>query len=73
VVDAIARLILGDPGNYLKYYVGYLNFMQLRDDMAETYGDSFSLQAFHEAVLRMGPAPFDVLKEHFLEYYNSAL
>jgi uncharacterized protein (DUF885 family) len=72
VVDAIARLILGDPGNYLKYYVGYLNFVQLRDDMEEAYGNSFSLPAFHEAVLRMGPAPFDVLKEHFAEYYGNA-
>lgn len=69
VVDRITQLIVSEPGNYLKYYVGYLNFLQLRDAMQEVYGDDFSLTAFHEALLRMGPAPFAVLNDHFSEYY----
>jgi uncharacterized protein (DUF885 family) len=69
VIQSISELILSDPGNYLKYYVGYLKFEELRDEMAQTYGDDFSLVDFHEAVLAMGPAPFDLLREYFSEYY----
>ncbi len=70
VIDRITQLIVSEPGNYLKYYVGYLNFLQLKNTMQSVYGESFSLTAFHEALLRMGPAPFAVLEEHFAEYYT---
>lgn len=30
-IDSITDLVLEDPGNYLKYYVGYLQFRQLRE------------------------------------------
>ncbi len=71
-IDQITRLVVSEPGNYLKYYVGYLNFLQLKDTMQSAYGDSFSLTAFHEALLRMGPAPFEILEDHFAEYYPSS-
>jgi uncharacterized protein (DUF885 family) len=62
-IGRITDLILEEPGNYLKYYVGYLKFRQLREKYAEKYGDSFDVTAFHEAILRVGPAPFSVLEE----------
>ena len=70
VINEITQLILSEPGNYLKYYVGYLEFEGLKDDMMATYGEDFSLSAFHEAILRMGPAPFSVLRDHLKEYYS---
>lgn len=69
-IDEITGLIISDPGNYLKYYVGYLQFAELRDQMQETYGNDFSLKSFHEALLRIGPAPFSIIEEHFNEYYS---
>lgn len=62
-IDAITNLVLEDPGNYLKYYVGYLQFRQLHDKYAEKYGDQFDTVAFHEAILRTGPSPFAILDE----------
>ena len=70
VINEITQLILSEPGNYLKYYVGYLEFEGLKDDMMVTYGEDFSLSAFHEAILRMGPAPFSVLRDYLKEYYS---
>lgn len=70
VINEITQLILSEPGNYLKYYVGYLEFENLKDDMMVTYGEDFSLYSFHEAILRMGPAPFPVLRNHLKEYYS---
>ncbi len=62
-IDAITDLVLEDPGNYLKYYVGYLQFRQLHDKYAQKYGDRFDKVAFHEAILRTGPSPFAILDE----------
>lgn len=62
-IDAITDLVLEDPGNYLKYYVGYLQFRQLHDKYAQKYGDQFDTVAFHEAILRTGPSPFAILDE----------
>lgn len=61
-VNKITDLILEEPGNYLKYYVGYLKFRQMREQLA-LENKSFSVSAFHETILRTGPSPFSVLEE----------
>ena len=61
-IKRITDLILEEPGNYLKYYVGYLKFRQMREQLA-LENKSFSVSAFHEAILRTGPSPFSVLEE----------
>lgn len=61
-VKRITDLILEEPGNYLKYYVGYLKFRQMREQFA-LENKSFSVSAFHEAILRTGSSPFSVLEE----------
>lgn len=61
-VKRITDLILEEPGNYLKYYVGYLKFRQMREQLA-LENKSFSVSAFHEAILRTGPSPFSILEE----------
>ena len=61
-VKRITDLILEEPGNYLKYYVGYLKFRQMREQLA-LENKSFSVSAFHEAILRTGPSPFSVLEK----------
>lgn len=66
-VEDIYELIIGSPGNYLKYYIGYVEFLELKKDWAEEKGESFSQKEFHEAVLEVGPAPFDIVEEYMWE------
>lgn len=66
-VNAITNLILDEPGNYLKYYVGYLKFDQLRKACGEKEGSAFDPVKFHEEILRTGPAPFSLLEEKLLD------
>lgn len=66
-VDAITDLVLEEPGNYLKYYVGYMKFCQLREACEEKEGDSFDPITFHEEILKCGPAPFSILEEKLLD------
>lgn len=60
--DALYQGILHAPANYLKYYVGYLNFCELRDDVAAVQKENFSLREFHRMILETGPAPFPILR-----------
>lgn len=62
VVSEIYDLILGDPGNYLKYYIGYLEILSIKKDAMQRLGKTFSQKAFHEVVLRTGPAPFEIVR-----------
>lgn len=64
--QALYDSILQSPANYLKYYVGWLNFEALRADAQAQMGDTFSLIDFHESILRIGPAPFSILRQYLL-------
>ena len=60
-VQNVYELIIGSPANYLKYYIGYLKFYELKKEMADALGNQFSQKEFHRAVLDVGPAPFEIV------------
>ena len=66
-IERIYELIIGSPGNYLKYYIGYVEFLELKKDWAEEKDTEFSQKEFHEAVLEVGPAPFDIVEKYMWE------
>ncbi len=63
-VREIYELIIGSPANYLKYYVGYVEFLELKKEWAEASDGSFSQKEFHQAVLDVGPAPFEIVEKY---------
>lgn len=63
-VERIYDLIIGSPANYLKYYIGYVEFLELKKEWVREMGDDFSQKEFHEAVLKVGPAPFDIVEDY---------
>ena len=63
-IKEIQSLILASPANYLKYYVGYLQFLELKNAQIELLGDDFSAKDFHENILRIGPAPFSIISKN---------
>ena len=60
-VQSVYKLIIGSPANYLKYYIGYQKFYELKKEMADALGNQFSQKEFHRAVLDVGPAPFEIV------------
>lgn len=66
-VERIYELIIGSPGNYLKYYIGYVQFLELKKEWVREEKEEFSQKKFHEAVLTVGPAPFDIVEEYMWE------
>ena len=60
--------VVAEPGAYLPYVIGWLEFEELRDTAEETLGDSFELKEFHRFLLDLGPAPFDVIETYMEDW-----
>ena len=60
----IYQYIVETPGNYLKYYWGYLNFLDLKTVCQKRLGDDFDLKEFHRRILDIGPVQFPVLEKY---------
>ena len=64
VVSEIYQYILETPGNYLKYYWGYLSILDLRTSEQNRLGQDFDLKKFHNQVLKIGGVQFPVLEKY---------
>ena len=60
----IYQYIFETPGNYLKYFWGYLNFLDLKTVCQKRLGDDFDLKEFHRRILEIGPVQFPVLEKY---------
>lgn len=69
-IKQIYQLIVEEPAHYLKYYIGYLEFLNLRNFAMETYGNEYSNYKFHQVLMKMGNAPFSILKEYLPKYWE---
>lgn len=72
VISKIYQVIIENPANYLKYYIGYLEFLKLKEQSKEYYQNDYSELLFHTAVLDMGSSPFYILEKYLPRYYRCA-
>lgn len=70
-ISQIYELILSDPANYLKYYVGYLNFIDLKKECQKRYPDTFTPMNFHKYILQTGPCSFPILRKEVLYQFDN--
>jgi len=68
VCEDIFQAVVEDPANYLRYYIGYLEFETLRDHTSTALGDNFDLKEYHQTLLTLGPAPFNLLRQRLDAY-----
>lgn len=72
--DTIKELyysIVSQPCNYLKYYIGYLEILDLKTDAQEALGENFNLKQFHTFLLEIGDAPFYLIREYMHSWIQS--
>lgn len=68
---SLYQVVCEDPANYMKYYVGYLEISEMREEAEEVLGDAFNAKEFHTFLLDFGPAPFSLIRRHFHEWLLS--
>ena len=61
--ESIYAAICDAPANYPKYYVGYLEILNLKNTAKELWGEGYTDYAFHEWLLTSGPGDFGSLEE----------
>ena len=69
VIQDIYQLIVEEPAHYLKYYIGYLEFLNLKEYAMDKFQGEYSDYKFHSALMKMGNAPFYILKKYLAEYW----
>ncbi len=62
-ISAIYTYIAEEPCNYLKYYLGYLEILELQKLAKEQWGEAYTDLAFHTFYLDCGPSDFTSLVE----------
>lgn len=67
VLCDIYQLIVEEPAHYLKYYIGYLEFLDLKEEAQKKWGEGYSDYRFHQALMELGPAQFEILRKYFPE------
>lgn len=72
-VESLYDAILDEPASYLKYSVGYIEFLLLKEEFKKEAGTNYSDMAFHTYVLNMGPASFEILQKHLRDDDNYAI
>lgn len=54
------------PANYLSYFIGYLEILDLKEAYRNEQMEDFSEKEFHKKLLDIGPSDFDTLRKNML-------
>lgn len=65
IADSIYNSLVENPTNYMEYYVGYLEILEMRNTAKKVLKERFHLKEFHTFLLDFGPAPFSIIQPSF--------
>ena len=69
---AIYEYIVEEPTTYLKYYLGYLEILQLKKEAVRLWGSTYNDRRFHQFYLESGPSDFTNLIMQLKKTRNKA-
>lgn len=69
--ENIRNILIEMPGIYCSYGLGSLNFYDLEQYARNSLGDKFNIVEYHDAILKNGPLPFNILKTAVDEYIEA--
>ena len=72
VTTEIERYIVW-PGQACAYKIGMLKILELREKARQELGNQFDLREFHNAVLKNGAMPLDILEKIINNYISATL
>lgn len=68
ITDSVITTVIGDPGVYLSYSMGYYEMEALRQKAEEELGSKFDPVEFHKVILEAGPCMFENLNKKVDKY-----
>jgi uncharacterized protein (DUF885 family) len=69
--EEVERYVM-NPGQACAYMIGQIKLIELRERTREALGNEFSIQDFHDIVLRLGVVPLIVVEEALDRYISVA-
>lgn len=60
--------IVEEPANYMGYFIGYLEMLELRKTAEKKLGNDFETKDFHDFILSIGPAPFYIIEDYMKDW-----
>lgn len=69
--ESIYESVLENPCEYMNYYIGYLEFMGMKKKAKAELGDSFNIKQFHQFLLDIGPAQFEIIHDRFDQWIEN--
>ena len=66
--DEMFDYIVEEPANYMGYFIGYLEMLELRKTAEKKLKDDFDRKDFHDFILRIGPAPFYIIEDYMKDW-----
>lgn len=58
--------VMEAPANYLSYFIGYLEILQIKEEYKNLTMENYSEKEFHRKVLNAGPCDFETLRSSVL-------
>lgn len=68
---AIFDSMVAEPAGYMEYTLGYLEIMDLQKEAKEKLGKNYNEKAFHQFFLKIGPAPFAIIRDRMDDWMAS--
>lgn len=65
--ENVYSYVVEAPANYLSYFIGYLEIMDLKNAYKNQEMENFSEQNFHKRFLDIGPSDFETLRKFMLK------
>lgn len=71
MAESMYSTLIGDPGMFIPYALGYYQMIDLYDDTKSLLGDKFDVKEFNTVILDCGSTSFDVLEKYIDKYIDS--
>lgn len=60
-IEVLYTTMIEEPALYPQYGIGYLEIIKLKETAIDVLKDKFNAKMFHQFLLDIGPAPFDII------------